>query len=49
MARYMIMVNYTAKGITNMKESPKGLHCVRTAIEEGGRKAGEFLPHVRPV
>ena len=36
------MVNYTAKGITNMKESPKRLHSVRTAIEEAVGKLESF-------
>ena len=42
MARYVIMVNYTAKWITNMRESPKGLHSVRTAIEEAVGKLESF-------
>ena len=42
MPKYLILMNYTEKGVANMKDSPQRLKEVRAAFEEAGGKLDSF-------
>ena len=42
MPKYLVLMNYTEKGVANMKESPQRLKGVRAAFEETGGKLDSF-------
>ena len=42
MPKYLILLNYTEKGISSMKESPERLKEVRAQVEEAGGNLDSF-------
>ena len=42
MPKYLILINYTEKGISSMKDSPQRIKAVASAVEEAGGKLESF-------